>query len=208
MNKSVWWVVGLFGGLIAMIVVWLVLTSTSPTSTAGTRQPLIKDRKMVKMSPQIRKVDMERIRQNPAIRPIGSSPARTIRSPMGPPPGGIYALDQDGIAAAVASEHDELTACYETALFHTPGLSGKMTLELEVVPVEGQPHGTVETVDIESDLDATVLEGCIATVFEDLKFAATEITTVRYPVVLASDGAEPAEPEPAEAEPPAEGATP
>ena len=110
-----------------------------------------------------------------------------------PPPAGVYALDQDGIRSAVEARQPDLQACYETALFHTPGLAGQMVLTFAVEPEPGAQAGHVKSVHVDSDVDATVFEGCVVTVFEELQFQASSPTTVRYPVTFrsAADAPEP-----------------
>ncbi|MCA9494231.1 MAG: AgmX/PglI C-terminal domain-containing protein [Myxococcales bacterium] len=193
-QKTRWALVGLFGGAVLMISVWLFLSGAPSTTNAIGVQD---QRGLRPMGPQKR----------PTFGPVA---ARSLNSRhdiegavrvegLQPAPGGdapptdpterqVHALDQGGISAAVEAERAELEACYETALFHTPDLAGSMTLELQITPVEGERVARIEAVDVQSDIDATIFEGCVATVFEDLRFDATEPTTVRYPLSFEPDG--------------------
>ena len=182
-------------------------TTSPPAATAGKeggkKKPMLK--------PELRRVQIDpsalRTRTLPGSAlerrkvPIaGAGPDRPMKLPpkgalVGAPSAeGVFQLDQDGVKAAIDSRMEDIEGCYDTALFHTPGLSGKMTLVMDVQPVDGQEYGSVEGVDAESNLDATVFEGCVATVFEELKFAITEPTKLRYPIEFDADDEAPAEP--------------
>lgn len=123
---------------------------------------------------------LEPVRMRPPPPPGLTAPGAEGEEEEAEP--GVFPMDPEGIKAAIGERTPDLKACYETALFHTPGLEGVLTLVLEVAPAEGEPHARVSKVDVESDLDAVVLEGCIATVFEELRFDTDTATTLRYPV--------------------------
>ncbi|MCB9687200.1 MAG: AgmX/PglI C-terminal domain-containing protein [Alphaproteobacteria bacterium] len=196
-QKTRWALLGLFGGAMLMIGLWLFLTGSPSTTNPIALQ---ENRGLRPLGPQKR----------PVFEPVGARSIKSVHDRVGavrvvglePVPGAdgpkdgepdqigekrVYAMDQAGISAAVDSERSELEACYETALFHTPDLAGSMTLELQITPVEGETVARIETVDVDTDIDATIFEGCIATVFEDLRFHATEPTTVRYPLTFQAD---------------------
>lgn len=99
----------------------------------------------------------------------------------------MYSVDGKGLERAFADAKPELQACYETARFHTPDLAATLTLELAITPSEG-PFGKVTHVATTSEQDAPVFEGCVATVFEDMRFVAENATTVRYPITFDTTG--------------------
>lgn len=197
MSKRVWAVVGLFAGLAIMLGVWMAM-SADPTTRAHDKGRRSGTPNFSK--PEVRRVEMDPATLRNRLTPSAIVERRTqvmkkveVKKPApeggagAPTPDGVFPLDQDGVKNAVEARMEDLEACYETALFHTPGLSAKMTLVMDVQPAEGQAWATVEGVDAETDLDAPVFEGCVATVFEELKFAATEPTKLRYPVVFEAD---------------------
>lgn len=199
-----WALLGVFGGAVGLIAIWLVASSDSAdthNTARGVAAPRGKGKMKAPIGVPSRTADVARIHAHRDAVPIDPSliPGATAVPPPKPNlPAGVHPLDQTGIADAVQAEMSELEACYETALFHTPGLTGSMILEMKVTPVEGEKVARVESVHVESDVDATVFEGCVATVFEDLRFSATEATTVRYPLTFDAgeepgEGAEPAE---------------
>lgn len=185
--------VGLFLGAAIMVGVWFVL----PASEQSERQakpgkpPIFKKGKIdparLKAVPLDRAPDLSlrtiAARQE-SMQNLVSVDGEQKRDPARMP--GVFHLDQDGIATAISLRQKDLQACYETALFHTPDLAGTMTLEMKVEPAEGQPYAQITSVEVESDLDAKVFEGCVATVVEELKFHAEEPTTIRYPMVFES----------------------
>lgn len=95
----------------------------------------------------------------------------------------VFPLTADGIRDAVEERQEELHACYETQLHHTPDLAGMLTLGLEVEPGDGD-WAHIASVDvIDAEFDAVFLEGCVATVFEELRFdAVDDPVLIRYPV--------------------------
>jgi hypothetical protein len=180
-----------FAGLVAMVAAWFALGTPN---RGRARERLA--RPTVAAPVRIDAEDLSRVRPGAQLRPDLADKLRITKHDAPPPPPAAapeagedapFPLDQDGIAAAVRARTDDLRACYETARFHTPGLAGKMTLTFAVVPDEGAGTGHVASVDVETDLDTTVFEGCVVTVFEELRFATTEPTTVRYPVAFAEE---------------------
>jgi len=182
----VWIVVGVFAGVAVMLGAWMLLSNEPATEAARERVP--DGRPRVGKIERKLEVPPERVRQLAVERHLPRGAGGD--APGAPAVGSsarVFPLDESGVKAAVAARIEDLEACYETALFHTPGLSGKMTLSLEIEPAPGQVWGTVRRVDTDSDLDATVFEGCVATVFEELRFAAPEPATLRYPIVFEAD---------------------
>lgn len=101
---------------------------------------------------------------------------------------GVYAMGPAGIRHAVEERKVELQACYETHLHHTPDLAGRVILDLVVEPTDGAYSGVSGVDVIASDLEAPFLEGCIATVFEELRFEPVDApVTISYPVVFTVD---------------------
>lgn len=184
--------IGLFVGLVLLIGAWMLLSveeaPKKKVASAPPKTPIIREGKVeasrLKALPLNERPEMSL--QSLAARQgrlQAVAPDRGEARPGARPPG-VFALDQQGVAAAVEGRKKDLEACYETALFHTPELAGTLTLVLQVEPVDGSPFGKITSVDTESSLDATVFEGCVATVFEELMFDTQEPTTLRYPVTF------------------------
>jgi hypothetical protein len=178
-------VVVLFVGVLLVLGVWFMLPGAfGPVREA--KAPVVKDGK----------IQADRLRAVPlgegpdvSLRAIAARQERlsnlTQRTTKpGARPPGVFALDERGVAAAVSLRRPDLEACYETALFHSPELQGTLTLVLQVEPQEGEAFGRVTSVETEGDLEATVFEGCVATVFEEIKFDTKEPATLRYPVTF------------------------
>ena len=88
-----------------------------------------------------------------------------------------FAPDMAGIQAAVAERMPELSACYETHLANQPGATGRLVMAIQLAP-EGT-SSKIDTVNIgASDIDATMMQGCIATALEELRFEAVPQPTV------------------------------
>lgn len=188
-------VIGLFAGLAAMVGAWLLLGSEerdrSPRHVLPKRfEPTLGS--PVQRSPAaLRRIDPRvQLRPEFALNPDRQlTPVDELKTPAeGATAPGTYRLDQDGIRQAVEAREADLQACYETAVFHTPDLAGSMTLSFVVEADPGTGLGHVASVDVDTTLDATVFEGCVVTVFEELRFEATETTTVRYPVTFSTAG--------------------
>lgn len=199
MNKRVWAVVALFAGIAVAIGVWMGMSTDATTTEDVAEKPKARSKpdvhriaidpsKIRGRLPPRASIDRTRLRQAPGALIPG--PLRPGLVPPGKRAGagadGVFPLDQDGVESAVESHRDDLLACYETARFHTPGLPGTMTLVMDVEPVEGEQWGSVRAVDAETEVDAPVFEGCVKTALEDLKFATTEPTQLRYPVSMTS----------------------
>lgn len=191
MNKRLWGLVALFAGIVGMLGVWLMMSEDPATPEAEARSEVASARPKPGEPPDLKRTQALRVspeRAHIGVRDVAMRQQRLIKAREGLPslplatPEGVFELDQAGIAAAVDERKADLKACYETALFHTPGLSGKMTLALQIEPAPGKDWGTVASVDSDSTLDATVLEGCVTTVFEELRFDAREPVTIRYPI--------------------------
>jgi hypothetical protein len=179
----------LFVGVLLVLGVWFMLPSGSGSGARGpdaAKAPVLKDGKV-----QANRLHAVPVAEGPdmSLRAIAARQERlsdlTRRAVKpGARPAGVFALDEQGVAAAVALRRPDLEACYETALFHSPDLQGTLTLVMQVEPQEGEPFGRVTAVETDGDFEATVFEGCVATVFEELKFDTKEPTTLRYPVTF------------------------
>lgn len=199
MDRRAWVIVGLFASIAATLAGWLLLSQADPATEAaldraearaggGVTRPKLDRGMKTKLSldpqrPSIRELANRQNAMGRPMIPIDPSRIKPVHEPVDIEPG-VFALDQEGVTAAVQERRKDLEGCYETALFHTPGLSGTMTLTLEIVPKEGERWATVASVDTDATTDAAVFEGCVQTVFEELRFDATEPTTIRYPVVF------------------------
>lgn len=96
---------------------------------------------------------------------------------------GIFPRTPEGIDGAVKERMDTILACYQTTLHLDEAVEGRMVLAFSI-----PPSGLDPVVDVaESSLDAVALEGCVATVFEELAFEAGDgALEVNYPVVFAT----------------------
>lgn len=98
-----------------------------------------------------------------------------------------HAPDLDGIQDAIDERMPELTACYETHLAHQPEANGKLVMAMQLAP-EGTATKIAGVNIAASDMDATMMEGCIATVFEELRFDIVgQPTVVTMPLVFSTD---------------------
>ncbi len=202
MDNRSWIWVGLFGGVATVLLLWLLLSGTDTKTEAAIQRagradeiaaPNFKGAKTTKGPPALRAVKADIDPSKLTARQIAQRPRVSLtpipaerRAPRPQPlDGDPFPLDSQGIADAIDARREDLQACYETALFHTPDLEGSMVLTLVVEPDDEQDASIVSSVKTSSDLDATILEGCIATVFEELRFQKGEQTTINYPVNLA-----------------------
>jgi hypothetical protein len=199
-------VVATFAGLVGAVALWVSLAEeVAPPPPAPGAPEAMKGAKAVPVDPASLQIHGDEIagrqRLLAGARPIQGSRGKldprsreAIRPPMVLPdrrlPPNVYRLDQGGVAAAVDARRADLDGCYETAKFHSPDLEGKMTLVLQLEPGAGgdgsaggaSPFASVSSVETDSQLDATMFEGCVETVFQEMKFDAKESTTVRYPM--------------------------
>jgi hypothetical protein len=182
----VWSVVGLFAGIAAMLAVWLLMSSDPEAGKAPPgvvpigRMPHVERRPLDLKDRRLPDVALQRLIARGAKEGAPGSPRAASTAPTP----GVYPLDQDGVKGAVESRRTDLKACWDTARFHTPDLPAEMTLVLDVQPVEGESTSQVAKVATDGVADASVFEGCAATVFEGVRFATTDATTLRYPLDL------------------------
>ncbi len=108
--------------------------------------------------------------------------------------GSVWPADASGIRSALEERLGDLHDCYETALAIDADVSGDVSVRFDVVP-DGGPVTHASNVTLPaSELKDTMLEGCLATVFEELRFESPpDNITVNWPLTLMS--AEDEEPE-------------
>jgi hypothetical protein len=111
----------------------------------------------------------------PAVPSEGSTGDAT---PTAPPPatpaeedayGSIWPASRDGIENAVFERLGDLHDCYDTYLQVAPDLAGRASVSF-VITVDGDVARPREVQLTSDELRHTVFEGCIATVFEELRF--------------------------------------
>ncbi len=97
-----------------------------------------------------------------------------------------FPMSREGIRDAIASQKEELQACYETLLDSyggDPGLDGDIAVSFDI-----SEQGRVLAAEIdESEIDSIYLEGCIATAMEDLRFEGGSAGSVTYPFRFQQD---------------------
>lgn len=104
----------------------------------------------------------------------------------------IYAPTNTGIRDAVRASIPELKECYESWLKMSPELKGKTTFSFAIVTDATQDAGTEALASIRdvklqsSTLGHAFMEGCLARVFEDLRFQppAGGRLEVTYPLMF------------------------
>lgn len=197
MNQRIWAVVAAFAGVAILIGLWMSMqTSTTPVAP-GPRVPKpLTEARAIPIDPPEARLGTGDLglrqpisRRGPHGRPDGVPSRQGIRPPPPiEPPGGLplmYPTTDDGVARAVNDVRSELTACFETAKFHSPDLASEMTLQLVIEPADGAPLGEVRSVHAdlgESDEDDAMFETCLASVFGGLRFVAQTPITVRTPI--------------------------
>lgn len=109
-----------------------------------------------------------------------------------------FQANPSGIAAAVRSSLTEIKACYDAWLRTNPDLGGKVVVDFTLEQAKAIPgEGRISSARItSSSVGHTVMEGCIVSVFEDLRFEApTDVLEVSFPIIMTpsdpSDGGEP-----------------
>jgi len=170
MSRKMVIMVAMFGGIAAALLVWILLSGGEPSPA-----PVEKAVAAKRAAPELADRPRKQLRRGPFSNPRELLENPRLRIPprvMEPRrrPLGVLSLDSSGIKRAVEGRQRDLDACYGTALFHTPGLPSQMVLTLQVEPEDGGEESAVTGVAVDSDLDTTILEGCIATVFEEVEF--------------------------------------
>jgi len=103
----------------------------------------------------------------------------------------VFAADRDGIRGAVDESTEAIRDCYSSWLRTQPNLSGKLTVQFSLVSDPSDPDfAQVRNVELQdSELGHVFMEGCVASLFEDLQFEAPEggELTVRYPLVFLAE---------------------
>ncbi|MBX2798727.1 MAG: hypothetical protein KTR31_13685 [Myxococcales bacterium] len=212
-QRSVVWV-ALFGGVSLMLLGWLLLSNTDPTTEAALDRAVnggegagdgfnAEPGEPKEHGPLLRtKLDPDLIRsakrgdhlavRGPLMARLRTKDGKGLIRKVRPAVTGPYALDSEGVAAAVAALQTDLDGCFKTARFHTPDLEGELVLTLtaEPAPDDGGDAAKITSVGTDAEQDAAVLEGCLNTVFADVSFTGVEpgsgATTIRYPVRLSA----------------------
>jgi hypothetical protein len=186
--------VALFVGAIALLGTWLLLSSDATVSPTERSAGDVAERmgKADGEAGKLHDLEMKRLPRPAIDLQSGGSTVDQLRARginvdrmQAPVSGSLYALDSDGVAAAVASRSAGLDGCYGTALLHTPDLPPAQSFTVHVAPKEGQTWGTITSVEASGAAHGTVLEGCAANVLGEVRFSdVSETTTLTVPVTL------------------------
>lgn len=87
-------------------------------------------------------------------------------------PSSLWPPTADGFRTAVEERLGDLHDCYETYLQTDPDLGGDLKISFVLAPEDGAATPTEVKIS-DSNLHHTVLEGCIATIFEEFRFEAS-----------------------------------
>lgn len=100
----------------------------------------------------------------------------------------VFSASAEGIRAAVDESAPAIRECYSSWLRNQPDLSGKVTVQFLLAVDSQEPEfATVSDVELhDSELGHVFMEGCVASLFEELQFEAPEggELTVQYPLVF------------------------
>lgn len=106
------------------------------------------------------------------------------------PVGDIYTADATGIDGAIRERLSDILDCYKTIVHSNPDVGGRITLNW-VIPVgeEGQVVNPADVRVLDSQLGHVILEGCMATIMEELAFEAptSDAVVVNYPFELSTE---------------------
>ena len=199
-GRSLVWV-GLFGGLAAVLAVWLVMgdgsatTSEPPEMKRSARDALEHfDPKRPDAKPTTTAIPSKLTADDLRKRTLGGHQGRpallTSRSELirrATRSRRVFSADDAGMADVIKLVRPELDSCFRTARFHEPELSGTLVLSLEVAAIDEEKLGLVGlSTDLPDDVDTSILEGCFVTVFEDIKFKG-EPTTLSHALSLTAE---------------------
>lgn len=129
------------------------------------------------------------VAQPPDEQPRASDePSRTTTTTSASDAGARFAIDREGIRAAMRSAIPEVKDCYESWLPMNPGLGGKLVVTFTIDTddaVEG--HITQLTVG-DAGIGHVPLEGCVLSSLSDLRFdpPLNGPINVTYPIVLST----------------------
>ncbi len=203
MNRGSWILVGLFGGIAAVLAGW-VLLGTGAADSAERAVPPPSD-EAARATLKAFDADKPKLRPNVTLPTTRMAPDKirmeidregiALRAQMLDRPQlrrGFKKYDPveatpAGLATLVEERKDDLDSCFRAAKLHTPELDGDLTLSLELA---GKGAGlTVESVrtDVPDAVDATMLEGCLATVFREMTFEGEPGTLTQAVVLSAGD---------------------
>lgn len=133
-----------------------------------------------------RELDLDAISARPDA---GTAPQGAAPSPGDPYAAPRrYTLQADGIRSAVQDSLPEIRDCYEEWLKVNPSIEGRLKVQFTVKTDEQNPaDGKVTGVSLGDErLGHLPMEGCVLSVFEDLKFEAPRggELKVTYPIAL------------------------
>jgi hypothetical protein len=94
-------------------------------------------------------------------------------------------LDAESISAGIGESLGEIRECYEAWLGRNPNLEGKLLVEFTIATdEEDEELGVVTAIEIaDSTVDHVWMEGCVASVMQDVQFPPPEEgeVQVKYP---------------------------
>ena len=126
----------------------------------------------------------------PASEPGVTSPEQV--NSAGADAGVPFALNKDGIKAAVQEKIPELRDCYDSWLQADPSLAGRIKVSFTIDTDPNTGLGAVTQIGVmDGGIDHLALQGCVMNVFKDLSFDAPENgpLTVNYPLRFSSGDA-------------------
>jgi hypothetical protein len=134
----------------------------------------------------------------PAAIPTASdsSGARGAGEPgVAPPaPRKRYAVNVDGIRAAIGSALPEIQECYEGWIQQEPQLAGRMVIGFQIGPDDAGTGGITQLSIVDGGLGHALMEGCVMNAVQNLDFdRPDEPVTVNYPFLFSvgTDGGAP-----------------
>ena len=194
-RRSLVWV-GLFGGLAAVLLVWL-FTSGQNGDDSGATELATKDRPSARkaapggvdrMTDKVRRLtagDVDglpigRLDDVPDRRVIGRE---TLVAAKASDP---FTSDAEGLALALQAQQKNLDACFRTARFHSPDLPEDLRLTVEIrADADGVAVHDVEAL-AQRDADTSMLASCLLTVLREVPFEGPP-ATLSQPVTLSAD---------------------
>lgn len=193
MNRSSWIWAGLIVGIAVALGGFFVVLPTVSTveqqsdpgtieavpSLSTTPENPYPDRKFGRGEPRF---------GTPHVTPdalLSRSRALRLNQKAEPATGPFDATDA-GLAVATQARTDDLHSCYRTARYHDPALPQELTLSVTIAETPDGLAATAVSTGLGDDVDATILEGCLATVFAELSFEG-QPGTLTQAVTLSAD---------------------
>ena len=166
-RRSVVWV-GLFGGLGAALVLWLVMSDPAPTPDPPTPLPertavlaegdapltkaTIGAERLVAEGPVGARLRRDRGHRLPLLR----DPSLLRRQPSEQP---TYASNTEGLERAINARDDDLRSCLQAARVHDPDLPSRFDLTVGFEDANGSLRISTLTAGLPESADSGVLEG-------------------------------------------------